>query len=106
MNFIMEIRENIRRDPDDDVPPPAEYLDGRSFRCKGYECMKNVPYRRLRRGVWYCKDCTLVCDECKETVYGDQRAIGIYKGFCIDCTRCEYCNMPMWDYECGCILRL
>ena len=87
-------------------PPQESQLDGRSFRCRGFDCRANVPYRRLRRGVWYCKGCTLVCIECKETVYGDQRATGIYEGCCIDCTRCEECNIPMWDYACGtCLFR-
>ena len=92
----------LRENPEDDVPPPEETLDGRAFRCKGEGCRRNLSYRRLGHGVWYCRDCTIVCRLCKKTVYGDQRATDLFEGLCIDCTRCADCNLPMWDYVCSC----
>lgn len=76
----------------------------KSVQCYVDECTNNVPYRYLSRGVNCCKNCLITCRECEKKVSPVDAASGLYKGLCINCTRCDYCNVPMWDYVCSCEL--
>ena len=79
--------------------------NSKSVRCLRSGCHNNVPYKFLDKNDAYCRRCHITCTICKCTVTPDDSAEGMYKGLCIDCTRCELCNIPMWDYVCACELR-
>ena len=87
------------------APCTIPTVHGKSVRCMGYDCKNNVPYNFLRKGDAYCRRCHITCSNCTATVHPDDAGRGLYKGLCIDCTRCEQCNVPMWDYVCECEVR-
>lgn len=86
--------------------------------CTYYECpgrrsggtsINNVKYATVRGGGrLHCAACrrAFICTNCHEVCHLEEKACGLYEGQCIDCTRCEDCRTPMWDYECSCYLGL
>ena len=65
----------------------------------------NVKYTTVRRGErLHCDACrrAFTCSVCHEVCHVEEKAYGLYEGVCIDCTRCELCGTPMWDYVCKC----
>lgn len=76
-----------------------------SIRCTIPGCNNNVRYSDIREDLPCCRNCSIKCCSCGEICHPDDMAIGLYSRSCIDCTRCEYCNIPMWDYECRCQVR-
>lgn len=76
-----------------------------SIRCTLPGCNNNVRYSDIRENLPCCRNCSIKCCSCGEICHPDDMAIGLYSRSCIDCTRCEYCNIPMWDYECSCQVR-
>ena len=67
-----------------------------------------VPYKYIKMGVYHCRDCVkgFKCSVCNTTTHILNKVdAGLYSDLCIDCTRCERCGEPMWDYECGECLR-
>lgn len=82
--------------------------------CTYYECpgmrsdgtsSNNVKYATVRRGErLHCDACRRAfrCTFCNELCHLEDKACGLYRNVCIDCTRCEYCRTPMWDYVCKC----
>lgn len=90
-------------------------LDGRSITCMcdgdcddgcNGDCKGNVRYSCLNNGWSRCHKCTpaIVCSMCKKHARGYLCATGLYKGLCIDCTRCENCGDAMYDQVCRCLL--
>ena len=84
---------------------------GKSIPCQCKECegkqpgkpTTHVPYKAARQGMMHCKKCVYAfkCGACEKRCHVLVKATGLYKGSCIDCTRCEQCGVPMWDYICG-----
>ena len=71
-------------------------------RCAAAWCKNNVPHSYLKHGFDLCRKCTFTCKECKERVFSSKDvACGMFKGFCIDCTKCPKCKVSRWDYFCG-----
>ena len=87
---------------------------GKSIPCTCPQCpamredgtsSNNVKYSIVRKGKrLHCKACrhAFTCVICHEVCHIEEAAYGLYKGACIDCTRCEECGVPMWDYVCKC----
>ncbi len=65
----------------------------------------NVKYATIRRGErLHCNACrhAFTCVVCYKACHIEDAVHGLYEGSCIDCTRCEDCGVPMWDYVCRC----
>jgi hypothetical protein len=72
--------------------------------CYSSNCTNLVSFESIYNNDLYCEDCHFTCCNCKQVCTPDNAASGLFEGSCINCTRCDDCNVPMWDYVCQCSL--
>ena len=83
---------------------PCTYYNCPAMRSDGTSS-NNVKYATVRRGErLHCDACRrgFKCVICNKLCHLEEMAYGLYEGACIDCTRCDDCGTPMWDYVCKC----
>jgi hypothetical protein len=70
--------------------------------CHTEDCTNLVSFESIYNNDLYCDDCHFTCINCRKVCIPPNAASGLYEGSCINCTRCEDCYSPMWDYVCAC----
>jgi hypothetical protein len=65
----------------------------------------NVRYAVIRHGHRaHCQACrhAFICENCEEPCHADEKAGGMYEGWCSFCSQCPKCHEPMGDWVCDC----
>ncbi len=70
--------------------------------CYSSYCTNIVSMNSIYDLDLYCEDCHFTCINCKEVCTPPNAASDLFEGSCINCTRCEDCGVPQWDYVCAC----
>ena len=70
-------------------------------RCTNDGCTNNITRIQLEYENDMCKKCSIRCNVCHYIRSKNDYDEGYFKGTCIDCRRCEYCQKVMWDAACG-----
>lgn len=113
MDISRTATKNVLDSEEDSASKDAlqKIKDGYSVSCQYCdEPGKHIRYFHIKKGIMKCIDCSgrsrTRCRTCKDSVLKlDIIDEGLYKGNCVDCTRCSYCSVPMWDYVCACEYR-
>ena len=85
-----------------EIPIYISYMDDKkSIRCTVSCCKDNVPYIHIHKNISSSRAHTKVCDVCKKKRHPDDMASGLFEHCCFQCSCCDQCGRPQWDYVCG-----
>ena len=107
LSLMWHVGHNRRMKPVQLEKEIQEMIDKKmSIECQMcYKPGRNVPYRRVRQGIFACNECyqLTLCETCSE----EKRKYelldsGKHKGSCTQCASCDECGAIMWDHFCGC----